>query len=110
MIGPLLLIGVPLLLLAWLVGLPSMWRGAPKLSLWASGIGILLGLVTALSGMMAPRHDNFWTGNAGTGDGFGLIGLFVAGGLLAGVAFILFIATVTIATIRSDRTEKKASE
>ena len=110
MIQTLLLVGTPLLLLVWLAGLPNAWKGRPKLALWASGLGVGLGVLAAMSGIAGPRHSNFWTGDAGSGDGFGLIGLFVLGGAVAGASLIFFMITAAVATARGAKANQEVSE
>ena len=110
MIQALAYLGAPILLAAWLAGLPGVWRGQPKLSLWAAGVGIILGLVCALSGMFGARHSNFWTGDAGNGDGFGLIGLFLLGAGLTGIAFVLLVVAGVMASIRADKVTQEVQE
>ena len=93
-----------------LVGLPALWRGHPKLSLWASGVGFLLGLIVSVGAMGLPRYSSFWLGNMGAGDGFGLIGLFIFGAGAAGVALVLFLSTATVAAYRGKTKFKEVSE
>ena len=110
MIQTLLLFGTPLLLLVWLVGLPNAWKGRPKLALWASGLGVGLGAVAALSGIAGPRHTSFWTGDAGSGDGFGLIGLFLVGGVVAGASLLVFMITAAVASARGAKAKQGVSK
>lgn len=110
MIHDITFFGAPLLLLVWLAGLPGVWRGRPKVSCLAAGAGIVLGLICALSGMNGPRHPNFWTGDLGVGDGFGLLGLFMMGGLLALISLALLIVTAVVASVRAGEMEQGRSE
>jgi len=110
MIHDITFFGAPLLLLVWLMGLPGVWRGRPKVSCWAAGGGIALGLVCAFSGMAGPRHSNFWTGDLGVGDGFGLLGLFMMGGLLAVISLAMLIVTAVIASLRAGEMEQGRPE
>jgi hypothetical protein len=110
MIQTLVFIGAPLLLLAWLAGLPSVWRGRPKLSMGAAGAGMILGLICAFSGMLGSRQSNIWTGEAGNGDGFGLIGLFLMGAGLAGIAFLLLIVAAVAASLRVGKPNQEVPE
>ena len=110
MIQNLVLVGAPILLAIWLAGVPALWKGRSKITLWAAGSGVLLGIVCAFSGLAGPRQANFWTGNAGAGDGFGLIGLFVMGGILAGISLAIFFVTAVIASIRVKQTEQEVPE
>jgi len=110
MINDITFAGAPLLLLVWLAGLPGVWRGQPKVSCWASAAGIALGVVCAFSGMTGSRHPNFWTGGLGAGDGFGLLGLALMGGLLALVSLALLVLTAVTASLRANRISQEISE
>ena len=107
MIQELLLYGTAALLAAWLAGLPALWRGRPTLSMWASGLAIIPGLLAVAGGLIAPRGYNIWTGSAGAGDGFGLVGLIVFGALVCGTALAVFAVTAIAGSARAERISGK---
>lgn len=107
---PALLYLSPLAFIAWLVALPAVWRGQPRVALWAAGAAFALGLVVSIGAVALPRYSDFWLGNMGAGDGFGLIGLVIFGAGVAAVAAVLFVVTVIVAAMRRKKSSGEALE
>jgi hypothetical protein len=101
--------GTGLLILSWIAGLFMLWKGQPKVAIWSCALCAMLGIATAGSTMFGPRNSDFLYGDLHRGDGFGLIGLIVLGGIVAGIAFVALIITAVLAAVRKNILEKEAS-
>ena len=107
---PILFIGgTGLLILSWIAGLAKLWKGQPNLAIWSCTLCAMLGAGTAGTSMAAPRNLDFLFGYLHGGDGFGLIGLFMAGAGVAGIALVPLVFTVVLAAARKNILEKEAS-
>ena len=106
MIPMLLWLGGIVCLGLWLAGLPGVRAGRPKLALYSSTGGVIIGLICSVGAMSLPRYSSFWFGSMGQGDGFGLIGLSVFGACLALASFIALLATAAVGAVRAKKTDK----
>jgi hypothetical protein len=67
-----------------------------------------MGIIAGMTG--GRRSESFWLGNAGSGDGFGLIGLFIGGAIVAGASLLLFLIATTTSRLRANKLTGEISE
>ncbi|WP_260482473.1 hypothetical protein [Sphingomicrobium flavum] len=110
MITTLFFLGAIVSCVLWLAGLPAVWKGRAKLSLWGVGVAIISGSISAVGAMTLPRNSQLLFGSAGGGDGFGLIGLFILGSAMAAAGLVLLVLTAAFANYRSKKFIEEVSE
>lgn len=86
--------------ITWLVA--SIWivfGGKLTLAIVAAGVVSGAGAAASFVAIAAPRYSAFWTGSAGGGDGQGLIGYFLFGGIAFIVGLVLMAISCGLAAM-----------
>lgn len=108
MIPPIFLFGTIALFVAWCVGMVRLWKGRPALALWSASLSLVLGASTFAAASFFDRYSQLAFGGLGSGDGMGMIGLFIFSAGAAVGSLIALLTAIVVGSLRRARTASRS--